>query len=167
MHHRVVKAGIELLPQTLDPGGAQLFQSGIELGHDHFHAPTVGLILGGLGEGADKVIVDRQELCHRVGLDVGVKAVFFLLAALAVVVILGQQTEITVVCAFQLLGGAALLFFLFLGGLAVFFGGLFVLFLTGGLFFGLFRLGFDLFLYFRFLLGFRDFLIFPQWDLLP
>ena len=91
MHHRVVELRVELLPERFGLRHAQLFKRLAELVHDHLHALAVGLVLRALVERADQIVIHRQKLRHGVGLDVGIEAVLFLLAALAVVVILREQ----------------------------------------------------------------------------
>ena len=162
MHHGVVERGVELLPQTFYPGGTQLFQGRVELVHDHLNPLAVGFVLCGLGERPDQIVIDRKELCHRVGPDVGVKAVPLLLAALAVVVVLGQQPEIPVVGALQFLRGVRL-------GLRFslrLFGGFF-LFLLRSLLFRLLSFGLGRLLYLSFLLSIRCLFIFVHRYHLP
>ena len=148
MHDRVVERRIEGPAQGFDLLHAQLLHRRVELGHDHLDALAVGLVLGGLLQRPDEVVVHRQELQKRVGLDVGVQAVLLALAALAVVVILGQQSQICVRLGLRGLGLFVLLrrglFFLFLLGLFLFGLFLFLFLRRPGLFFGL-RFGFFLY----------------------
>jgi hypothetical protein len=86
-----------------------------------------------------KVVVNGQELGHRVGLHVAVDGVALLLAALAEVVVFGQQSEIFVVGVPQLLLRAGAGFFLLrlfglLLGLFLFMLFLMFLFLAAGFF---------------------------------
>ena len=97
MHHRVMEGGVKLLAQAFDLGDTQLLHGGVELGHDHLHAPAVGLVLGGLVQGPDQIVVHRQELLQGLGLDVGIEAVLLLLAAFTEIVILGAEAQVLVI----------------------------------------------------------------------
>ena len=118
---------------------AQLFHHGDELVHRHLHALLKGGILRFLGQRPLEIVVHREEFLHGLGSDLGIEVVFFLLAALAVVVVFCGQPQVAV----MLLGQRLLrLFklgrFLLLGGLGLFFLGLlrgfrFGLGLRGGL----------------------------------
>ena len=144
MHNSVVEGGVELLAETLYLGHAKLFHRDVELIHYHFNTAAVSLVLRGLCQRTDKIIINRQELLKRFGLDISVQAVLFLLAALAEVIILGTDTQVLVIkrVHFRLEVGL-LFFFLFLA-----------FFLFRLLLFGFFRirllavgfLGFDLWL---------------------
>ena len=127
MHRR-----IEFFTKALNLRDAQFLQRGAELRHDHLDAFLVGFILGVLFQGALQIIVDRQELCHGVGLDVAVERILFLLTALAEVVVLrADAQELVVEVGLLLFKGGDLLFlpgrlsaesplFLLLGFLALF-----------------------------------------------
>ena len=97
VHDRVVESGVKLLAQALNLGDAQLLHGGVELGHNHLHTTAVGLVLGGLVQGPNQIVIHRQELFQGLGLDVGIETVLFLLAALAEIVILGAETQVLVV----------------------------------------------------------------------
>ena len=97
MHDGVVLVGIKGLAQAIDLLHTQLFQGGVELGHDHLHALAVGLVLGALLQGPLQVVIHRQELLHGVGFDFAVEIVLFLLAAASEVVILGANAQVLVV----------------------------------------------------------------------
>ena len=153
MHNGVVESGVELLAETLYLGHTELFHRDVELIHYHLNAAPISLVLSGLCQCADKIIINRQEFLERFGLDIAVQTVLFLLAALAEVIILGADAQVLVVERVHLgLEVGLLFFFLFLAffllGLLLF--GLFSFRLLAvgflGFYFGL--LGLDLFLYF-------------------
>ena len=73
---------------------AQLLERRVELCHYHLNALAVGLVGGGLSQRPLKIVVYRKELQQSVGLYIGVQRLALLLAALAVVIVLGAQAQI-------------------------------------------------------------------------
>ena len=96
MHHGVVQRGVECLAGFTERRHAELFEDAGELRHRHLHALFERLIGGLLGEGPFQIVVDRQKFFYRLGFDLGVEIVFFLLAAFAEVVIFRGQPQIIV-----------------------------------------------------------------------
>ncbi len=96
MHYGIVERGVELLAEGFYLSDAHAGEDVPELGHYHLDALAVGLVAGGLLQGPRQVVVDGQELRHRVGAHVLIYALALLGAALAVVVVFGEQAEVFV-----------------------------------------------------------------------
>ena len=142
MHHGIVETGVKLLPEALDPVYTELLKGSVKLVHYHLNALAVGLVLRGLCQRTNQIIINGEELRDGIGLDLAVQSVLLLLTALAEVIILGHQAEILVVCGFKLVGQRGLfLAFLFFLLLVL---GLIVLLALFSLFFGLRSLGLNL-----------------------
>ena len=121
VHDRVMKLRVKGLACRAEAYDAQLFHDGDELVHRHLHALFKGGVLRFLGQRPLEIVVHREEFLHGLGPDLGIEVVFFLLTALAVVVVFCGQPQVAV----MLLGQRLLrLFklgrFLLLGGLGLF-----------------------------------------------
>ena len=109
----------------------QLFQHSLELGHGHLHALGIGLVGGLLLQRPLQIVIHREQFLDGVRPGGGPGVFLFLLASLAVVVVLRQQPEVFVFLLPQgLLEGFLLAgFLLFLRGFGHFLRGLLLGFL--------------------------------------
>ena len=103
VHHGVVPRGIKDFSDLAEARHAQTLHDLHQLVHGHFDALLVRLVGGFLRERTLEIVVDRQELADGLGFDDGVKIIFFLLAALAEIVIFRRQTKVAVMLLCKLL----------------------------------------------------------------
>ena len=97
VHHGVVPRGIKGFTDLAEARHAKALHDLHQLVHGHLDAFFVRLVGSLLRKGSFKVVVHRQELSDGLGPDDGVELVFFLLAALAEVVVFRGQTKVAVV----------------------------------------------------------------------